>query len=85
MEKGEHAAVEATKEAEEQWTQTIVDSGERRRAFRQACTPSYLNNEGKTSIRAAKNASYGGGALEFLGILQDWRKEGSMVGLEVHV
>lgn len=85
MERGAHAAVEATKEAEEQWTQTIVNSGERRRAFRQACTPSYLNNEGKTSMRAAKYGSYGGGALEFLGILQDWKNEGSMVGLEVHV
>ena len=75
--------VEPTQEAEEAWVQTILEKGALRREFNMECTPGYYNNEGKPSPVAARNASYGGGALDFLEILNKWRADDSFDGLEV--
>lgn len=40
------------------------------------------NNEGQTSSALEKASSYGGGALEFMKMMTDWRVEDSLAGFE---
>ena len=48
------------------------------------CTPGYYNNEGvRAGLNAARGAAFGGGTLEFIEVLQDWRKGDDFAGLEV--
>lgn len=75
------STVEPTSEAEEHWVETVVKSGERRRAFREQCTPGYYNNEGMAS--SGKSNSYGGGALEYMKIIGEWREKDDLEGLDV--
>jgi len=52
------------------------------RAFFEACTPGYYNNEG--AIRTGLGAgTYTPGINAFNAMLQEWREEGGMKGLEV--
>ena len=66
----------------ERWAQ-IVDLSQMNLRFLEACTPGYYNNEGKPSERSVKNGSYGAGSLAFIKVLEDWRDEGSLAGLEL--
>nr|POE47871.1 pentalenolactone d synthase [Quercus suber] len=75
--------VEATRDAEDAWTETILEAGRRRSAFRAECTPGYYNSEGKSTLRTARNASYAGGALEFTRIVREWREQDRLEGMEV--
>jgi cyclohexanone monooxygenase len=75
--------VEASEEAENAWVQTIISSALMRQAFAEECTPGYYNNEGQPSPLAARNGSYGGGSIAFMKLLEDWRAEGSLKGLEL--
>lgn len=74
--------IEPTQKAEKEWVETIVKMGELRREFNVECTPGYYNNEGKPSPVAARNGSYGGGALAFIDILDKWRADDDFSGLE---
>jgi cyclohexanone monooxygenase len=76
-------AVEATEEAEAAWVQEVIDSAIQRQKFAEECTPGYYNNEGKPSPLAARNGPYGKGSIVFIQMITDWRKEGSMQGLEL--
>lgn len=71
--------VEATQEAERAWVATIRSKSGATLAFQQACTPSYLNNEGKAD--GPLNEIYGGGSIEFSELIRDWCKSG-MPGLQ---
>ncbi|MDY7104933.1 MAG: NAD(P)/FAD-dependent oxidoreductase [Actinomycetota bacterium] len=75
--------VEASQDAEDAWVDTIIEKAQGNLAFLESCTPGYYNNEGRPNERAAQNGFYGGGAIEFLQILADWRTEGSLAGLEL--
>ena len=75
--------VETTKEAEDAWVQTIIDSALMRQQFQEECTPGYYNNEGKPSPLAARNGSYGKGSMAFIKLIEDWRADGSLEGLEL--
>ena len=75
--------VEPTTEAENAWVEKVVDSRQKTRAFRLQCTPGYYNNEGQTSSAFDKKASYGGGALEFMKMMNEWRAEDKLEGLEL--
>ena len=72
-----------TQAAEDAWVATILELGGLRRDFNKECTPGYYNNEGKPSPRSARNASYGAGALAFMAILEKWRTDGELEGLDV--
>lgn len=74
---------EPTREAEEAWCETIVKGTAVRAEFFRECTPGYYNNEGRASARAARNATYGYGSQAFIRILEAWREEGGMAGLDV--
>jgi cyclohexanone monooxygenase len=75
--------VEVTPEAEAQWVQTIIDKAIMRQKFAEECTPGYYNNEGKPSALAIRNGSYGAGPIAFVKILEDWRANGNLEGLEL--
>ncbi len=76
-------AIEPTAEAEEAWVRTIIDSAIMRQNFQEMCTPGYYNNEGKPSALAARNGAYGLGPIAFVKLLEDWRAEGALGGLEL--
>jgi cyclohexanone monooxygenase len=75
--------VEPTEEAEEAWVQTIVGLAIMRQAYLEECTPGYYNNEGNVQAMSARNGSYGAGPVAFVRVLEDWRAEGSLKGLEL--
>jgi len=75
--------IEAEREAEDAWVQTIVDLSQMNQQFLESCTPGYYNNEGKPGERSLKNGSYGAGAVAFIQLLEQWRADGSMAGLEL--
>jgi len=76
--------VEPSQEAEDAWVDTIVKLAVMREAFLKECTPGYYNNEGKPEAMTAKNGSYGAGPVAFTKVLEDWRAEGSLKGLELN-
>lgn len=75
-------AVEPTQKAEDDWVDTIMAMSGPRRAFLDACTPGYYNHEGRRDKSFELNEPYGGGAMAYIKIIEDWRAEGSMHGLE---
>ena len=75
--------VEASEEAEAAWVETIIRLARDGREFLEACTPGYYNNEGKPGERSGQNGPYGGGAIAFVKLLEDWRAEGALTGLEL--
>ena len=77
-------AIEASEEAERDWVQTIVAMSEDRHKFLAECTPGYYNNEGRIADADARAAPYGGGPVEFVGLLKAWREAGDMAGLELN-
>ena len=77
------ATIEASEAAERGWVDTIVAMSEARHKFLAQCTPGYYNNEGRVSDADARAAPYGGGPLEFVALLKEWREAGDFAGLEV--
>jgi len=75
--------IEATPEAEAEWVQAILNTAILRQKFFEECTPGYYNNEGQPSPAAVRNGSYGGGPIAFVKILEAWREEGGLKGLEL--
>jgi len=75
--------VEVTAEAEASWVKQCISKARDAGNFLEDCTPGYYNNEGQTSERSDQNGFYGGGSPEFFRILEDWRKDGGLDGLEM--
>jgi cyclohexanone monooxygenase len=75
--------VEASEEAEQAWVDEIVRLAMNNQRFLEACTPGYYNNEGRPGERSVRNGSYGAGAIAFVKVLEQWRAEGSLAGLEL--
>ena len=75
--------VEPSAEAEAAWVQTIIDLSIMRESFLKECTPGYYNNEGRPEVMSKKNGSYGAGPVAFVKVLEAWREEGSLKGLEL--
>jgi cyclohexanone monooxygenase len=63
--------------------QTILSLAVNAQKFLESCTPGYYNNEGNPASRSLKNAPYGAGPVAFVKVLEDWRAEGSLAGLEL--
>ena len=74
--------IEASEEAEQAWVDTIVKLSVNNEKFLESCTPGYYNNEGKPGDRSMRNSSYGGGGSAFIRVLERWREEGELAGLE---
>ncbi|MBL4782421.1 MAG: NAD(P)/FAD-dependent oxidoreductase [Porticoccaceae bacterium] len=78
------ASIEASADAEAEWVATIQRLAGMGEKFYAECTPGYYNNEGKgNGGNGFLAGQYGGGPVEFFKILNDWRTEGSLAGLEI--
>jgi cyclohexanone monooxygenase len=75
--------IEVSQRAEEEWCAEIDRTALNQEAFLRACTPSYFNFEGDLKRRNVRNSQYGAGPIPFYGILDQWRAEGTMPGLEL--
>lgn len=75
--------VEASAEGEAAWVQTIISLADIQRKFLEECTPSRFNNEGKVEEMDARNGPYGAGPAAFIKVLEEWRADGKMEGLEL--
>ena len=75
--------IEAEADAEAAWVETIVNLSQMNQQFLESCTPGYYNNEGKPAQSSVKNGSYGAGSVAFIKVLEQWRADGAMAGLEL--
>ncbi len=79
---GKIGSVEPSQEAEEAWVGEVLAGAPARRAFLDSCTPSYFNYEGKPPKSVESNQPYPGGAIKYLGLLDEQRAAGAMANLE---
>ena len=74
--------IEASERAETEWVKTIVEKARLTADFQEKCTPGYYNNEGNVNTKPQNN-TYGGGPIEFFGLMEKWREQGNLDGLEL--
>jgi len=75
-------ALEVSQAAESEWVDAVVEFGDRTVEFSESCTPGYYNNEGQPGKASRQNGFYFGGPKEFVEILEKWRADGDLRGLE---
>jgi cyclohexanone monooxygenase len=76
-------SIEPAQQAEDAWVEGIVAAGNPLRDFFESCTPGYYNDEGKVRERSLKNAYFPGGSPAFFALLEDWRAQSTMPGMEI--
>ena len=76
--------LEVTAEAEAEWVDKVIACGGQTEEFSLHCTPGYYNNEGTADARSRQGGFYFGEPTEFADILQAWRDEGRLAGLDRH-
>jgi cation diffusion facilitator CzcD-associated flavoprotein CzcO len=79
---------DVSSEAEEAWTQAVVDTHVDGSAVMSACTPSRINNEGHPEALNPRNGNYGRGFGDWFAyreLLEQWLEAGSFEGLELTV
>ncbi|PWR25327.1 flavin-containing monooxygenase [Zavarzinia aquatilis] len=75
--------LEPSAAAEKAWVDEIIRSARGRQAYLQDCTPGYYNNEGGGfDLRETKNSQYWRGPIAFVKLLEAWREDGGLKGLE---
>jgi len=77
--------VEPTRAATLKWLRVILSKVFSSAEYTATCTPGYYNNEGRTPrnlLATLCSAPYMGSALDWQQVLEAWRAEGSMRGLE---
>ncbi|MCV7231853.1 monooxygenase [Mycobacterium branderi] len=70
------AALEVRVDAEQTWSKIIKAKAVDRAKFEKECTPSYFNNEGQVDRPTILTRGYGGGPLEYVRLLEEWRISG---------
>jgi len=75
--------LEASAEAEAAWVAAVIERAGSTLDFSRDCTPGYYNNEGHPTETSRQNGFYMGGPTEFATILEDWRADGRLSGLEL--
>ena len=75
--------VEPTLQAEEEWIGVIRKHAITNRAFQEACTPGYYNNEGGKPSGGLTGGVYTPGINAFNALIEKWRNEGQLEGLEL--
>ncbi|MCP5070557.1 MAG: NAD(P)/FAD-dependent oxidoreductase, partial [bacterium] len=76
-------SLEVSEEAEAAWVETILQAASIAGEFQQSCTPSYYNNEGKPGEVSRQNGFFMGAPMEFMNLLEDFRKDGGLKGFDV--
>jgi cation diffusion facilitator CzcD-associated flavoprotein CzcO len=88
LEQSDVEVFDVSAEAEEAWTQKVVDSFVDASAVMSACTPSRINNEGHPEAMNPRNGNYGRGMGDWFGyrdLLEQWLEAGRFEGLELEV
>ena len=81
---GNMRVIEATKQAEDDWVDTINSLARLGERFYAECTPGYYNNEGRPGEGDGfLSGQYGAGPVEFFKVISNWREEGNMKGLDI--
>jgi cyclohexanone monooxygenase len=75
-------AVQPTQEAQDDWVKVIESVQINNRAFLDACTPGYYNNEGNAGSGLA-GGTFTPGINAFNALLAQWREKGDMEGMEL--
>jgi cation diffusion facilitator CzcD-associated flavoprotein CzcO len=75
--------LEASVDAEAAWVQTVVDRSGASAGRAKACTPGYYNREGQANATTRQGSFFFGSPTEYADILEAWRAQGSLDGLEV--
>jgi cyclohexanone monooxygenase len=76
--------IETTVEAEDSWVSEMKRAQTIGRRFYSECTPGYYNNEGKLGSPIGFFAgTYVEGPIKFFNLLEDWRAEGNLTGVEL--
>jgi len=75
--------VEVSEEAEQSWVDEILALSQNNIKFLESCTPGYYNNEGRPAARSVQGGSYGAGPVAFVRVLEKWREEDELRGLEL--
>jgi cyclohexanone monooxygenase len=76
-------ALEVSAEAESEWVERVVQLADDGSGFSEQCTPGYYNNEGMPGKTSRQNGFFFGTPGEFVKILEGWRADGRMKGLEL--
>ena len=74
--------VEPTQEAQDEWVALINGFHVGGLSFLEACTPGYYNNEGSPRGGSAFFGAYTPGINAFNRLLEEWRDQGDLAGLE---
>jgi cyclohexanone monooxygenase len=74
--------LEPTAKAEADWQDVIRKKAQVRVGFLSGCTPGYYNGQGDLERGLLLNI-YGGGPSEFTRVMEGWRAQGDMAGLDV--
>jgi cyclohexanone monooxygenase len=78
------STVEATLDGEQGWLAEMRDKARIAERFYGACTPGYYNNEGKLGNPNGFFAGmYGAGPIRFFQLLDDWRADGQLAGVDL--
>ena len=77
------SSLEVSEEAEAEWVNTILQLAQLGGDYQQSCTPSYYNNEGKPGEISRQNGFFLGEPMEFMELLEAYRNDGGLKGLEV--
>jgi cation diffusion facilitator CzcD-associated flavoprotein CzcO len=76
-------AVEVTQEAQDAYVKHFEEVEIDMSAFQRECTPSYFTNEGQVKAPWALFRSYGLGWTAFMELVQKWRDNGKLEGMEL--
>jgi cation diffusion facilitator CzcD-associated flavoprotein CzcO len=78
--------IESEEAAEEEWLGVLHGVGMGAARYFQVCTPSFYNSEQqKIDKRAARNLTYQGSLLDYLGYLERWRDQPDFTGVTVEL
>jgi len=76
--------IEPEEAAEEEWLAVLLSVGIGGARYFQNCTPSFYNSEQQAiDARAARNLTYTGSLLEYVGYLERWREKPDFEGVTV--
>jgi cation diffusion facilitator CzcD-associated flavoprotein CzcO len=77
-------AIEPEEAAEDEWLAVLHSVGIGGARYFQSCTPSFYNSEQQAiDTRAARNLTYSGSLLEYVGYLERWRRGPEFAGVKV--
>jgi cation diffusion facilitator CzcD-associated flavoprotein CzcO len=78
------ASIEPEEAAEDAWLSVLLDVGIGGAAYFQSCTPSFYNSEQQAiDARAARNLTYTGSLLDYIGYLERWRNAPDFAGVKI--